>query len=144
VKQLVSGLTIALALVVSSGCGGGSSGSTGLQPGTNGCTSFTDATAPGASRVINFGGNLGNAYDPKCLAIAANQQVTFNGSFTTHPLRPGLAPSQSGGTPGSPNNPIQSTSSGSSAPFAFVNAGTYPYYCSAHESLGMFGAIQVR
>lgn len=143
-KQLVSGLTVGVALVVLSGCGGGSSGTTGPQPGTNGCTNFTDATAPGASRVINFGGNLGNVYDQKCLAIAANQQVTFNGSFTLHPLRPGLAPSQSGGTPGSPNNPIQSTSSGSSAQFAFANAGTYPYYCTVHEGIGMFGAIQVR
>ena len=143
-KQLVSGFTIAVALVVSSGCGGGSSGGSGLQPGTNGCTTFTDATAPSASRVINFGGSLNNAYDPKCLAIATNQQVTFSGSFTIHPLRPGLAPSQSGGTPGSSNNPIQSISSGSSAQVVFGTAGTYPYYCSAHESQGMFGAIQVR
>ena len=142
-KLLVSGLTIAVGLVVSSGCGGGSSGGTGPLPGTNGCTSFTDATAASASRVINFGGSLGNTYDQKCLAIAANQQVTFNGSFTTHPLRPGLAPSQPGGT-ASPNNPIQSMSSGNSAQFAFANAGTYPYYCSAHEAQGMFGAIQVR
>ena len=142
-KQLVLGLALAVALVVSSGCGGGSSGGSGLQPGTNGCTTFTDATAPSASRVINFGGS-GNVYDPKCLAIATNQQVTFSGSFTIHPLRPGLAPSQSGGTPGSSNNPIQSISSGSSAQVVFGTAGTYPYYCSAHESQGMFGAIQVR
>jgi plastocyanin len=140
-KQLISGFTIAFALAVLSGCGGGSS-STGPQPGTNGCTSFTDATAAGASRVINFGGNLGNTYDQKCLAIAVNQQVTFSGSFTTHPLSPGLAPSRPGGTD-SQNNPIRSTSSGSSASFTFVNAGTYPYYCTAHQSQGMYGAIQV-
>jgi plastocyanin len=123
----------------------GSSGGTNLLPGINGCTSFTDATAPGASRTINFGGNFGNTYDQKCLAVAVNQQVTWTGSFSLHPLRPGLAPSQSGGPDaGSPNNPILATTSGNGANFTFTAAGTYPYYCSVHENVGMFGAVQVR
>ena len=138
-KHVIAGFALALAMV---GLGCGSSNNVGLKPGINGCTSFTNATAPAT---INFGGNLGNVYDQPCIAISANQQVTFSGSFSAHPLRPGLAPSQSGGPDaGSPNNPILSTSTGTSARFTFVNTGTYPYYCSVHEGVGMFGAIQVR
>ena len=138
-KHVIAGFALALAMV---GLGCGSSNNVGLKPGINGCTSFTNATAPAT---INFGGNLGNVYDQPCIAISANQMVTFNGSFDAHPLRPGLAPSQSGGPDaGSPNNPIQGISSGTSAQFTFVATGTYPFYCSLHEGTGMFGAIQVR
>ncbi|HKD42908.1 MAG TPA: plastocyanin/azurin family copper-binding protein [Myxococcaceae bacterium] len=141
-KHVISGFALAVALV---GLGCGSSNNVGLKPGINGCTSFTDATAPGASRVINFGGNFGNVYDQPCLAVSATQQVTFSGAFSSHPLRPGLAPSQAGGPDaGTIPNPIPSTSSGNTLQFAFVNTGTYPFYCSLHESIGMFGAIQVR
>jgi plastocyanin len=86
---------------------------------------------------------LGNAFSPNCLAVAAGQQVTFTGSFTTHPLAPGAAASAGGGA-GSPNNPIQSMTSGNTVTFTFPTAGTYPYFCSAHQNLGMYGAIQVR
>jgi plastocyanin len=142
-KQLILGLAMTAVVAVWVGCG--SSGGTGVQPGINGCTSFTDATAASALRTINFGGSLGNVYDPKCLAIAAGQQASWTGSFSAHPLRPGLAPSQaSGGDAGSPNNPIQTATSGNSMQVTFVTAGTYPYYCSAHEGQGMFGAVQVR
>ena len=138
-KHVIAGFALALAMV---GLGCGSSNNVGLKPGINGCTSFTNATA---QATINFGGNLGNVYDQPCIAISANQQVTFSGSFSAHPLRPGLAPSQSGGPDaGSPNNPIQGISSGTSAQFTFVATGTYPFYCSLHEGTGMFGAIQVR
>ena len=138
-KHVISGFALAVALV---GLGCGSSNNVGLKPGINGCTSFNSVTAPAT---INFGGNFGNAYDRPCIAISANDRVTFSGSFSIHPLRPGLAPSQSGGPDaGSPNNPILSTSNGTSAQFTFVNTGTYPYYCSVHEGVGMFGAIQVR
>ncbi len=74
-------------------CGSNSGGSS-LLPGINGCTTFTNATMTSASRTITFGGSFGNAYDQKCLAVAAGQSVTWNGSFSAHPLQPGLAPSQ--------------------------------------------------
>ncbi len=142
-KQLLLALAMIGMIALCAACG--SSGGSPLLPGINGCTSFTDATAQSTSRTINFGGNLGNVYDQKCLLVAAGQQVTWTGSFSVHPLRPGLAPSQSGGPDaGSPNSPIQSTTSGNSATFTFVAAGTYPYYCSVHEGQGMFGAVQVR
>ncbi len=140
-KQLLLALAMIGMIALCAACG--SSGGSPLLPGINGCTSFTDAQS--TSRTINFGGNLGNTYDQKCLLVAANQTVTWTGSFSSHPLRPGLAPSQSGGPDaGSPNNPIPSTTSGNSQNVTFISAGTYPYYCSVHEGQGMFGAVQVR
>jgi len=34
--------------------------------------------------------------------------------------------------------------SGTTASFTFAQPGIYPYYCAAHENIGMYGAIQVR
>ena len=139
-------LSIIVALFAAIGCGSSSPGTIGLQPGINGCTNFPDMSGPGEMRNINFGGNLGNIYAPPCMGIGIGQSVRFIGSFDAHPLRPGLAPSQQGGPDaGSPNNPIQATSSGTSVvPFMFPSAGVYPFYCSQHQGQGMFGAIQVR
>jgi plastocyanin len=143
-KHLSLGLASSVVISLFVACGSSNNG-VGLQPGINGCTAFTDATAFGASRTIRFGDSLGNAYDQKCLAISAGQSVTFSGSFQAHPLRPGLAPSQRGGPDaGSPNNPISNQDNGSTYSPTFPTAGTYPYYCSAHENLGMFGTIQAR
>jgi plastocyanin len=154
-KELFAGLLV-LSVVISVGCGGSTSGGGGQAPdggqaaGINGCTNadYQNATAAGASRTIAFGGSLGNKYDPKCLLIAAGQSVTFspgNSSFTAHPLRPGASPSQPGTETPSPNNPIPSVFSGNSTQVVtFPNAGTYPYYCSAHDTLGMYGAVRVQ
>lgn len=142
-RQLFLAFSNLVVVLICAGCG--SSGSS-LQPGINGCTNnnYTNATDAGTSITINFGGTLGNAYNPKCLAIAAGQSVTWNGDLGFHPLKPGLAPSQQGGPDaGSPNNPIQSTISGSTVTFTFTTPGVYPYYCSAHQAQGMFGAVSV-
>ena len=120
-------------------CGGSSTGSPGPSDAVNGCSTFMDATAAGASRTVTF---TFPSYSPPCLSITAGQTVAFQGSFQGHPLKPGVAPSSSGS--GSAGNPIGSTSSGSSVSFTFPAAGTYPYYCGNHFGSGMFGAIQVK
>jgi plastocyanin len=155
-RQLFAGLLIFVSVAISVGCGGTSGGGGqapdgGQAAGINGCTSadYKDATAAGASRTIAFGGPLANKYDPKCLLIGVGQSVTFSpstgSSFGGHPLRPGASPSQPGNETPGPNSPIPSVSSGSSAAVVtFLNAGIYPYYCSAHDTLGMFGAVRVQ
>jgi len=138
--SVVLAISACVAVLVS--CGGSNNSNT--PSAVNGCTNFTDATGASASRSIGFGGaTIGNAYSPNCLAVAAGQQVTFAGSFTAHPLAPGAAASAGGGA-GSPNNPIQSMTSGNTVTFTFPAAGTYPFFCTAHQGLGMYGAIQVR
>ncbi len=108
----------------------------------NGCTASTyvDATAAGASRAVAF---TFFKYSPACLTIATGQSVTFSGDFYSHPLRAGGAPSAGGGA-GPSQNPIASMNSGTTASFTFAQPGIYPYYCAAHENIGMYGAIHVR
>ena len=100
--------------------------------------------AAGAMRNVLFGGGIGNNYSPKCMRIAAGQMVTFTGSFMIHPIAPGAAPSRTMDPPGSTGNPITMMNMGTTATVTFPAAGTYPYFCSTHESLGMFGVIQVQ
>ena len=88
---------------------------------------------------IDFGGGLGLKYSPACIRVKAGTDVTFNGSFSNHPLRAGDA-----GPPATvdPNSPIKSTDAGSTATFTMSAAGTYPYYCNFHKP-GMAGAVFV-
>ena len=112
----------------------------------NGCTAetFVDGTAADAERVVGFGGERGSggfSFAPKCLTIAAGQQVTFVGAFATHPLAPGVPGDTRGG---SPNNPIRPTSSGTTTTVVFPRAGVFPYVCGMHAFLGMNGVVVVR
>lgn len=108
----------------------------------NGCNTadFVDRTAAGAIRTVSFGVG-GFTYSPKCITIAAGQMVTFSGTFSSHPLRPGIG---ANATAGSPNNPITATSTGTTANFTFANAGTYPYNCQFHDGSGMNGVVKVQ
>ena len=112
-----------------------------VTPTYNGCTTFMDQSAAAASRTVMFGGGAGLAYTPKCMRINAGQQVTFQGSFASHPLRPGVGLMA---TAGSPNNPIVATGSGTTMTFTFPTAGDYPYNCQRHDSTGMSGVVRVQ
>lgn len=104
-----------------------------------GCTFATAADHTGQATVtVSFGGTLGFTYSPKCIIVSPGTDVTFSGSFGTHPLR---AYTDAANT--DPGNPIQATSSGSTATFTFSTAGSFGYYCSQHVGLGMCGAVYV-
>ena len=97
------------------------------------CSSYSDATAPGASRGVSF---TCCQYAPKCLRIAAGQSVTFTGSFGAHPLEQACGPAGA----------IATTSSGSSATFVFTVPGDYGFFCDLHGTpggTGMAGSILV-
>ena len=108
----------------------------------HGCTDdrFVDRTAPNASREVTFG--PAQEYSPPCLLVAAGQSVTFSGSFATHPLRAGPAPTAS--LSGPPGNPIPSTNTGMTVTMTFPAAGTWPYHCATHFASGMAGVVRVR
>jgi plastocyanin len=113
--------------------GGGSSDA------VNGCSTADfaahDLSAQSASRVITFPTTAAPAqYQPACVTIAVGQSLTFNGSFTNHPLV------QAGGDP---SVFINSTSSGTTATFGFPVGGTYGFQCSNHPSV-MKGAVFVK
>lgn len=114
-----------------------------VPPTFNGCAeaNYVDMTAAGAARAITFGGGVGFAYSPKCMLIAAGQSVSWTGTFSSHPLRPGVG---GNATAGSPNNPITATDTGTTVSFTFPTAGYYPYRCNSHGGSGMNGAIKVQ
>jgi len=109
-----------------------------------GCAASAMSPAPGT---VNGCANGDFAYSPKCLSIAAGQSVTFFGDptqgsdFTAHPLRPGGA---DGTDPGASGNPIAAQVRGSTYTVVFPMAGTYGYFCQEHQSMGMYGAVQVK
>ncbi len=100
----------------------------------------TDRTAAGDTRTVMFSGV---AYNPKCMRIKAGQTVTWMGNFGPHPLAKGITNAAT--TPGvdSPGNPITPTTTGNMLMVTFPAAGTFAYFCTNHDALGMYGAIQV-
>jgi plastocyanin len=120
----------------STDAGGGGGGSSDT---VNGCTAAdfaaNDLSAQSNARIVTFPTTAAPAqYQPACVTIAVGQSLTFNGSFTNHPLV------QAGGDP---SVFITSTSSGSTATFGFPVGGTYGFQCSNHPSV-MKGAVFVR
>ncbi len=112
---------------VDSGTPATDSGAATVTP-LNGCTAYTDKTAGGAT--ITW--DLSSTPPSTCLRVKKGGTVTFNGSFTAHPLIPkgGAAPT-----------PFSSTSSGTSATLTFPTVGTFGFVCGIHST--MTGAIHV-
>lgn len=105
----------------------------------NGCQEATLTDLTGQSNVtITFSGLT---YSPACVRVSLGTNVTFSGSFASHPLR--------GGTWDGINltlnttGPIQSTDSGASATFTMTGNGAFGYLCLAHYQSGGLGAIYV-
>ncbi len=88
------------------------------------------------TNVILFGGALGTVYSPAALAIKVGDSVTWEGDLGAHPLISGAACGEPDGN--------FAASSGSTFSFTFTKAGTYPYYCNVHCSLGMKGVVTVQ
>jgi plastocyanin len=110
--------------------------------GVNGCTVATaqDLTAMTTATVTFDNGNL--TYAPKCIKVALGTSVTFNGAFAGHPLLGGVV---NGGmtTPDAAGPFVPVTNSGNSKTVVMSTAGTFPYYCVPHATLGMNGAVFV-
>ncbi len=101
-----------------------------------GCQNFTDLTNQVAP-IIQFGGELGQSYSPKCAIVSPSQTVTFSGSFGAHSLK---------GLVTNPTADIPDQSSGVTASATFKVVGNYGYYCNTHgnpNGTGMAGLIKV-
>ncbi len=89
---------------------------------------------------IMFGGSLGMNFSPKCLKVSAGAMVTVSGMFSAHPLAKS--------TRGTAGNPIQDTSTGTSAMVMFSSPGFFPYRCTKHSTAddgdGMSGVVWVQ
>lgn len=123
--------------------------SAGVCSTINGCgpAMALDLTAK-ASNTINFGGNFGFAYLPKCIKVKAGSKVVLDGvtagAFGMHPfvggeVKNGVKVQAVTG----PFIPIVNDAAISSKTFTMSTAGTYPYYCDFHALGGMTGVVFV-
>ena len=101
-------------------------------PVVNGCTTYADMTAAGATIDGPMDPNPAQ-YSPNCVRIKAGQSVTWNVDLSAHPL---------GAAGGTTPSPITATSTGTSVTFTFSTPGTYGYHCMVHPTI-MFGAVDV-
>ncbi len=110
-----------------------------------GCTEadLIDLSAPGANRLIEFGGLVGNAYAPRCIRIAPGQSVTWRGPFgNQYVLSPGL-PNTSGA--GSQPNPITYRPAGTEATHTFPDVGDFLFHSSSKPQEPLLrGMVRVR
>jgi plastocyanin len=130
--------------------GGGGSGacSAGGAPAfvpAHGCdpAALTDMTGM-ASVTIEAGYIMSVfVYQPNCLLVSCSTTVTFHiadgTSFQIHPLQGGVSPTADPESPfGFVNDAMLMEKS-----FELAERGSYPYYCTAHASVGMAGAVYV-
>ena len=97
------------------------------------CGTVEDRTGATSDRSINF---PGRSYSPACMRIKVGQTVSFQGTFSSHPLDPACGNYEV----------IVPTRSGVQKEFTFTKPGTYGYYCIRHGSRdgkGMAGLIYV-
>jgi len=89
-------------------------------------------TVSAANHIIKFGGTLGFNYDPNNLNVTVGDTVTWQGSFSSHPLSSTSVP-QGAAT--------FSKNSGTTFSYVVNIAGTYNYKCDFHANLGMVGSF---
>ncbi|MCW3126381.1 MAG: hypothetical protein JWO03_2039 [Bacteroidetes bacterium] len=87
-------------------------------------------------------GTSGYTYDPDSLAVHVGDQVTFNSTFSTHPLREVSAADWATSTTTQLAGGF-SASSGTTLTVTMTAAGTRYYLCANHAGLGMKGRIFV-
>jgi plastocyanin len=84
------------------------------------------------NHVIKFGGTLGFAYSPSELNIVVGDTVTWEGSFSAHPLSSTSVPEGAAAF---------HNATGDKFSYAVMVPGTYDYQCDIHFSLGMIGSF---
>jgi plastocyanin len=146
--------TLLPALIAAAGCGdetkeptGGAasgSGSTAASSGgssdpIHGCTPEDANVQTGKTDVTVTVNNF--KYEPACLKVSKGTNVKFTVDFEVHPTVGGDF-TDNFKTP-DPASPIKETKTGMEATFTLPDAGTFPYYCDTHASIGMYGVIYV-
>ena len=124
----------------SSGSGTGGAGGSGPTL-VNGCdpTALEDHTMD-ATVEIKFGDPVGLVYSPPCIKVKSGTMVTFTGNTGLHPLAGGAVVV---GKPAvqDPASPIKGSAGPATVTYAISPAGSYPYFCTEHYSIGMKGLI---
>jgi plastocyanin len=104
------------------------------------------ATAQEAPNKATIDGTAANKWEPADATIRPGGTVTFRvASGATHPVVSGDGSNLQGDNrfDDSKCGLTQMTKVGDSCQVKFPKAGTFPYFCQVHVSLGMKGVIQV-
>ena len=107
----------------------------------NGCDLTNSLDVTGAvTTTVAFGSGFGNTYSPNCLKVSVGTTITFNGTFSVHPLLGGKVVGNVGMPSGSgPFTPITIAMGLTTKDFVMSAAGTFPYYCTNHTGAGTNG-----
>ena len=95
---------------------------------------FTCVAANAAEHFINFGGAQGSMYAPANLTVLLNDVVTWQGTFSSHPLSSTSVPTGAA---------TFSNTSGTTFSYTATEAGIYTYQCDFHAAGGMVGTFTV-
>jgi plastocyanin len=104
------------------------------------------AAAQSAPSKVTIDGTAENKWEPADATIKPGGTVTFRvASGATHPVVSGDGSNPQGDNrfDDSKCGLAQMTKVGDSCQVKFPKAGTYPYFCEVHVSLGMKGVVQV-
>jgi plastocyanin len=104
------------------------------------------AAAQSAPSKVTIDGTAANKWEPADATIKPGGTVTFRvASGATHPVVSGDGSNPQGDNrfDDSKCGLAQMTKVGDSCQVKFPKAGTYPYFCQVHVSLGMKGVVQV-
>jgi plastocyanin len=109
--------------------------------------SGTPARAQAAPSKVTINGTAANRWEPADVTVKPGGTVTFRvASGATHPVASGdgsQAPKSDGKFDNSDCTLAHMTKVGDSCQVKFPKAGTFPYFCEIHVSLGMKGVITV-
>jgi plastocyanin len=100
--------------------------------------------ASAQSKNAEIDGTAANKWEPANVTVPVGGTVTFKiSSGAPHPVKSGTPPSGDNAFDSSGCQLAQMGQNGASCKVTFKKAGTYPYFCEVHYSLGMTGTITV-
>ena len=104
----------------------------------------TGGRASAQSKNAEIDGTAANKWEPANVNVPVGGAVTFKISGgAPHPVKPGTPPSGDSSFDASKCQIAQMGTNGASCKVTFAKAGSYPFFCEVHYSLGMTGTITV-
>jgi plastocyanin len=104
----------------------------------------TGGRAHAQSKNAEIDGTAANKWEPANVNIPVGGTVTFKISGgAPHPVKSGTPPSGDSSFDTSKCQIAQMGTNGASCKVTFAKAGSYPFFCEVHYSLGMTGTITV-
>lgn len=94
---------------------------------------FGAATVKATTHIVNFGGSLGDSYEPESFKVSVGDTILWQGPFSKHPMTLMKAPKGAAG--------FSNINSGTSYRYVVTVPGSYEYQCDKHVDMGMTGSF---